>query len=655
MSTEPNPEAAAVSPELARQRALLRGAGGLLLLVLAAYWPALNGKFVWDDPLLTEKNPLVTGEFTLASIWFKMDFPVATIACWLQWWLWGKSAAGYHIVNILLHAGNCVLLWRLFARLQLPGAWLAAALFAVHPIGAASVAWISELKNVLSLLFLLLSFWTFVAWDEARGAAAPVRPRGAYALSLVLFLLALLTKTSTVALPVLLLGYLWWRWQRLSRTAVFATVPHFILALAFGLLTVWFQKHQVVLGLTVQEENLFGRVAGAAWAVWFYLGKATLPVNLCAVYPLWKVNPANLAHWLPLLGLVAVGGGCWWFRKSWGRTALLLGGGFVALLFPVLGFFDMYFLIFSRVSDHFAYLALIPATLGLALVLNRLLPQRFLRVAAAVILAGFAVLTFQRAAVYAVDEKLWSDTVAKNPAAWNALNNLGCIRAEQGQMDAAMELFLRSVKLNPRNASAQCNLGKALLLRGSFAEAEAHFRTALEAKPDHGDTLKAFGGALAQQGRLKEAVKYLGDAVTLKPDNETRLQLAPLLAAVGNSRAAVAQCRAVLAKEPQSFRALNNLAWILATCPDAAVRNGSEAVKLAETACQLTGRKDAITLGTLGAAYAEAGQFTNAIAAAEQAVALAGASGNTGFARANQQLLQFYRAGRAYHEPAPKQ
>jgi tetratricopeptide (TPR) repeat protein len=264
------------------------------------------------------------------------------------------------------------------------------------------------------------------------------------------------------------------------------------------------------------------------------------------------------------------------------------------------------------------------------------------------------VLTFQRAAIYAVDEKLWSDTVAKNPTAWNALNNLGCLRAEQGQMDTAMDLFRRSVKLNPRNASAQCNLGKALLLRGSLADAEPHFRAALEAKPDHVDTLKAFGGALAQQGRVKEAVKYLGDAVGLKPDNETRLQLAPLLAAAGNPRAAVAQCRAVLAREPQSFHALNNLAWILATCPDAGVRDGAEAVKLAQAACQLTGNQDAITLGTLGAAYAEAGQFTNAVAAAEQAIALANASGNAGFARANQQLLRLYRAGRAYHEPAPK-
>jgi tetratricopeptide (TPR) repeat protein len=501
----------------------------------------------------------------------------------------------------------------------------------------------------------LLSCWWFVSWAESRAADLTKRARATYVLSLLAFVSALLTKTSTVTLPVLLLAYLWWRRRRLDWREALATAPHFALALGFGLMTVWFQKHQVVLGLAVQEENLPGRLTGAAWAVWFYLGKILLPVNLCAVYPRWQIDSANFIHWLPLLGLLLLGGGLWWFRKTWGRPALELLGCFVALLFPVLGFFDMYFLIFSRVSDHFAYLALIPVMAGFAAGLSRVLPGKFFRAAGLMLVATLAVLTFQRAAIYAGDEKLWSDTVAKNPAAWNALNNLGCIRAEQGQMDAAMDLFLRSVQLNPRNASAQCNLGKALLLRGSFAEAEAHFRAALEAKPDHVDTLKAFGGALAQQGRVKEAVKYLGDAMGLKPDNETRLQLAPLLAATGNPRAAVAQCRAVLVREPQSFRAQNNLAWILATCSDAGVRDGAEAVKLAQLACQLTGNKDAITLGTLGAAYAEAGQFTNAVAAAEQAIALANASGNPGFARANQQLLRLYRAGRAYHEPRPKQ
>lgn len=653
MSDANHPEAAGSAP-LAHNRSLALGVAALVAMVLAAYVPALNGQFVWDDPLLVERNPLVIGDFTLSSIWFKMDFPLSTMACWLQWLLWGKNAAGYHVVNVLLHMANCVFLWRLLARLQIPGAWLAAALFAVHPVGAASVAWISELKNVLSLLFLLLSCWCFVAFEEQRETGAGARARTSYGLSLLAFLLALLSKTSTVMLPVVLLGGLWWRRNRLGWREVFVSAPHFALALTFGLMTIWFQKHQVVLGLTVQEENFFGRLAGAAWAVWFYLGKVVLPVNLCAVYPLWKIDPANLVHWLPLLGLLLAFGTCWWFRKRWGQAALLGFGCFVALLFPVLGFFDMYFLVFSRVSDHFAFLALIPVAVLAAAGLSRLLPEKFLRLAAGMLIVGLTVLTYQRAAIYAVDEKLWRDTVAKNPSAWNALNNLGCILAEQNQLDAAMELFTQSVKLNPRNASAQCNLGRAFLVRGSFAEAEPHFRAALDAKPDHLDTLKTFGGALAQQGRLAEAVRYLGEAVRVKPDSATRLQLAPLLASLGQPEAAVAQCRAVLAKAPKSFPALNNLAWILATCSDAKVRNGAEAVQLAETACQLTGNKDAMTLGTLGAAYAEAGQFTNAVAAAEQAIAIANASGNLGFARANQQLLQFYRAGRAYHEPPPK-
>jgi Flp pilus assembly protein TadD len=209
--------------------------------------------------------------------------------------------------------------------------------------------------------------------------------------------------------------------------------------------------------------------------------------------------------------------------------------------------------------------------------------------------------------------------------------------------------------LNPRNAGAQGNLGKALTLQNRFAEAEPHFRAALEIKPGQVETLQAYGGALAAQGRLEEAVRHVSEAVRLKPDPDTRLQLAPLLAALGQAREAVIQCRAVLASKPDSTAALNNLAWLLATSSDATVRDGAEAVRLAEHACRLTDDKEAVMVGTLAAAYAEAGRFNDAIATAHKAIALAHASGNAGFAQANQQLLRLYQAGRAYHEPARRQ
>ena len=453
-------------------------------------------------------------------------------------------------------------------------------------------------------------------------------------------------------LPVVLLAIVWWRQGSLSRRVLIAITPYFALALVFGLMTVWFQKHQAILGVTVQTETPWGKLVGAAQAVWFYLGKALVPVRLCLIYPRWPMNASVGAVALVGLALSFLVG--WRFRRSWGRHGLLTLGCFVACLFPVLGFFDMYFLVFARVSDHFAYLPLIAIVTLVAAGLHSVLPHRILPLAGLVLLAALGFLTVQRARVFATDEGLWLDTLAKNPSAWNAHNNLGCILAERNQVDEAMKHFAKSVELNPLNVSAHCNLGKGFVAKGDFAEAEKQFRTALQIRPDHVDTLKCYGSALAGQHRREEAVQQLGEAVRLKPDTETRLQLAPLLAVLGKPHDAIRQWRAVLAVESNSFAAINNLAWVLATAADDSARDGAEAVSLAERACRATGRNDAKPLGTLAAAYAEAGQFTNAVRAAEQAIEVANATGNSGFARINQQLLEIFRSGRPYHEAPPR-
>ena len=140
------------------------------MLALAVYWPALRGQFVWDDTLLIDRNPLVKGELGLRSVWFQTDFPLTMIGFWVQWLAWGKNPAGYHAVNVILHATSAVLVWRVLARLKIAGPWLAATLFAVHPVCVASVAWISELKNTLSLPFFLLSLWWYLRAEGQEGA-----------------------------------------------------------------------------------------------------------------------------------------------------------------------------------------------------------------------------------------------------------------------------------------------------------------------------------------------------------------------------------------------------------------------------------------------------------------------------------------------------
>lgn len=649
------------------------GAGlTLTALALIAYWPSLRGGFVWDDLVLVTKNQLATGELSLTSVWWRTDFSLSTVGTWLEWLLFKDSAPGYRIVNLVLHCLSAVLFWRLLRQLKIVNAWWGAALFALHPMAVASVAWISELKNTLSLPFFLLSAMWFLKGvssdqvssfkegnSERRGARGEGRERvnplcWYYVGSLVAFLLALLAKTSTVMLPALLLLLVWWQEQQLTRRAILRLLPHFALALLFSALTIYFQTHGAIRGVQVQTENLFERIADAGIAVWFYLGKALAPVNLCAIYPGWQETIPGALRLGPLLLLVGGFVTAWRFRKTWGRPVLVALGGFTLALFPVLGLFDMYFMIFARVSDHFAYVALLVVGASAAAALVGIKSLVWRNSIAGVFLAGLMALTWQRAKVYATDEALWRDTVQKNPRAWNAHNNLACNLAERGELELAMKHFAISLELNPKNAPAHRNLGKALTLTGRFAEAEPHFRSALAARPDDGETLSAYAEGLSQAQRYPAAIELLQRAIAIRPTAALRRQLVPLLLITKDSGAALRELRELAKATPPSYEDLNNLAWLLATSPDAKIRNGAEAVALSKRACALTAYQKPIPLGTLAAAYAEIGDFTNAVKMAQAAIERSTAIGDTSFANMNRQLLRLYQSQQPFHMPSQK-
>jgi tetratricopeptide (TPR) repeat protein len=219
-------------------------------------------------------------------------------------------------------------------------------------------------------------------------------------------------------------------------------------------------------------------------------------------------------------------------------------------------------------------------------------------------------------------------------------------------MDEAIKHFEASLKFNPRNAQAHINLGKALAMQNKFIEAESHFQTALDIRPNNADAHAFYGSALAARGKMPDAVKHLREAVRLRPDVETRLQLAAMLRATGNIREAIEQTRLALAAKPDMPEVMSNLAWLLATTSDDSLRNGAEAVRLAEQACRLTDFKQARMVGALAAACAEAGRYTDAVSTAQKAIELARAAGDAQFAAVNEQLLRLYLAGKPYHEPA---
>ena len=639
----------------------------LVFLALAAYSPVLPGNFIMDDQRLVESdNPLVTGEFTPRTIWFQTDFTLSTLGFWLERLAWGGSPGGYHAVNILLHGMSAVLLWQVLRRLKIPGAWLAGALFALHPVAVNSVARIAELKNTLSLPFFLLSFWAYLQYEAAalyrNPQARPPRPWTGlcwYQLAFVAFILALLAKTSTVVLPALLLAVALWQRRRLTRQDCAHTLPFFALAITFGLMSIWFQKHQALVdaGEVLAPVGFATRLAIAGKVYWFYLAKALLPVNLNLVYPTWKTDAGTLAAWLPLLSAGAVAGVCWRFCRSWGRHGLLMLTGFGMALFPSLGLFDAQFLTRWQVSDHLQYLPLIFPISAVAAVVAAWSGKKLFPGAAAVLLAAAFLLTMERANVFATEEALMRDTLAKNPAAADAHNDLGTILARRQDFSAAVNEFNAAFADNSQDANIRLNLGQAMAMQGRLDLAADHYQAALRLRPGDSLTHLNYALVLTQQGKIRPAILNLQASIIFQkrglPATSTRIQLASLYYQTGHYRRAAAQLRLALQTDTNSVDALNNLAWILATCPNHRLRNGPEAVERAERACQLTGFQSATPISTLAAAYAEAGRYPAAIAATQQAMQLQNSTGNRQQSAINQQLLAFYQAGRPFHENGP--
>jgi hypothetical protein len=273
--------------------------GGLLIVILvfAVYSPILPGTFLMDDErLIGADNPLVNGSLTPTSLWFRTDFTLATFGWWLEDLGFGKDPAGFHVVNVLLQGISGILLWRLLALLKIPGAWLAAAAFTVHPVAVCTVARVAELKNTLSMPFYLLSLIGYLRYEATVLYPEQTNPEGKpgkhhhatlwLTISLFSFVLALLAKTTVVMLPVILLMVALWQRRRITSLDWWHLSPYFVLSLGFGLMSVWFQKHQALTSTheVLQPSSMLERVANAGHDFWFYLGKTLWPVNLSVVY-----------------------------------------------------------------------------------------------------------------------------------------------------------------------------------------------------------------------------------------------------------------------------------------------------------------------------------------------------------------------------------
>jgi len=587
---------------------------GLALACVVAYLPALSGGFLWDDNMhVTAAGLRSLGG--LARIWFEPGatqqfYPVLHSAFWFEYHLWGESAAAYHWLNVLLHATAAGLLVRALQRLAVPGAWLAGLVFALHPVGVETVAWISEQKNTLSAVFYLASALAWLRFTQQRDPAtagstalAPSHAWRSYALATLLFLLAILTKSVTATLPAALLVIVWWRRGTLSwRRDVVPLLPWFVLGLAAGLCTAWVERKFVGAEGVAYDLHPLQRCLLAGRVLWFYLGKLLWPVNLSFVYPRWSIDVADASHFAGLIAAVAGLLALWRLRR---RSRAPLAGAlfFAGTLFPALGFFNVYPFVYSYVADHFQYLAslgvIVPVCAALSQVVGEALrptgvetvgdsavakamadqkpgptsgPATWLRrVIPAVLVAVLGGLTWRQAHDYADNITLYRATLARNPAAWMASYNLGMELAARNQTDAAIASYREALSVRPDYAEAHANLAMSLLtVPGAKDEAIGHLETAVRLKPELWQAENNLANTLAAMpGREDEAIRHYQAVLRRRPElAEIQMNLGIALLGRNRQAEAIPHLESAVRTNPDLWPAHYVLAHELLTLPD---------------------------------------------------------------------------------------
>jgi Flp pilus assembly protein TadD len=614
------------------------------LAVAAAYWPVTGFAFLYydDNDYVWGNLAVLHGLSWSGTVWAFNHFyfcnwhPLTWLSHMLDVQLFGLRAGWHHATNVVFHAANTVLLFLWLKRLT-GFVWrsaLVAALFGLHPLHVESVAWISERKDVLSTFFLLLSLMAYTRyvqsvtsgkWQVTSGkpvVPSPVTRHSSlyYVLTLVSFALGLMSKPMVVTLPFVLLLLDYWPLGRVSsfRPLLVEKIPFF--ALSAGSCVVTFlaqQSSQSVMSITFLP--FAGRIENTLIAYLGYLQKMLWPDALAAFYPLHfpiDSDMAIVAAGILLLVTVAV----FFFRRQqpWLVTGWLW---YLGTLVPVIGLVQVGS---QAMADRYTYVPLIGIFIALVWLVAEVSlkwPYRrpVLAVISVIVLAACWQLT-------AAQVRVWqnSGTLARYALAVTTENVpmealLGNSLLEQGKAKEAGQHFTEAVRLCPNSVAAQSDLALALVNQRRWNEASEACQAALKLQPSDPKIHYIMGSALSAQGKLPEAI---------------------------------AEYQAALKYDPKQILAMNDLAWLLATASDARYRDGAEAVRLAESACELSNHQVALYMGTLGAAYAEAGRFADAVKTAQSAVALATAEKKPALIKKNRELLELYQAGQPYHEPA---
>ena len=615
--------------------------GVIVLATFIAYSPAIRGDVLWDDDAHITV-PELRSLHGLYRIWFEPGatqqyYPLLHTAFWLEHKLWGDWLPGYHLINVAWHTVSVLLLYAILKKLTIPGALLAAAIFALHPVMVESVAWISEQKNTLSATFYLAAMLAYFNFAESRA-------RSTYLLSLALFALALLAKTATVVLPPSLLILMWWRHGPLFwRRDIVPLLPFFALGIAASIVTYWVEHSFVGANGDEFAISYMARILVAGRALWFYLGKLVWPANLCTIYPRWQIDPTAWRQWIFVFAALVVTVALYLARK-WSRAPLAGWLYFCVALFPVLGFFDTYYFVYSFVADHFQYLASLgPITLVagcVAHLVNRPTSRARLvgRALCALLVVAMAIPTMSRSRTYADRLIFYQAMLDGNSASWGAHNHLGVALLFTGKGQAGIDHFYEALRLRPSYPSAELNLATSLCDAGHFDEGFLHFQNALQLQPTSFKALNNFGCALMDVGRTEEAVIKLRAALSHQPEEPGALEnMGIALAKLGRFSQAIDYFEHALRYRSDNASLYTEIGdeFVQTAQIPQAIENYRRAIRLKSGSPELHFK--------LAQALARRDRSDEAIATCEKAIALARSSGAEDTAEKIEEWLTHYR------------
>jgi len=546
----------------------LAAAGLIASAAVLCYARTIWCGWIWDDDFYVWNNPTLKTLGGIFDIWFRplsipQYYPLVHTTYWLEYRLWGDWPAGYHAVNVLLHATSAGLLWLVLRKLGVPAAWLGALLFAVHPLGVESVAWVTERKNTLSLALALASL---LAWLSFRDAGQHADRWRWYWLSVGLFAAALLSKTVTVSLIGVMLVITWWKTARLTRRDAMLTLPYLAVGLPLALTTVWLEKHHVGAADVDWGLSPLDRIVLAGRIICFYATKLAWSQPLAFFYDRWRIDAREAWQWLYPSAVVAAVAAAWFARNTLGRGPLAAILLFYGCLFPALGFFDVYPFKFSFVADHFAYhampafLAAVAAVAGLAG--RRYACEAFVRTAGLLVSGLLALVTIARVPVYDNLETLCNDTLAKSPRCWAARNILSPYYTDLARFTDADRVYaeIRDATWLPPwphdLAMLRYNHARAVEGLGRTADAERFYREAIALDAGYAKPRSNLAKLLADSGRTEPAVAMYKELLELRlpPADRSRacMNLGTVLADTQAWPEAEAKFRESLALVPES-------------------------------------------------------------------------------------------------------